>query len=152
MPPTEPREYRIDVILGADHYSQVMGKRTPLGGGLEAYCTPFGIMMCGPIPGPGLARQGVHSKEIRGNGCLLATAIGCMDYVDTENPGDTVSLLHSLDVISLGETVSKMEDPAAIHLRSTVEWLQDGRYQVELPLRKDLDSLEIHYNFGLAHS
>ncbi len=73
MPPTEPREYRIDLILGADHYSQVMGKRTPLGGGLEAYRMPFGIVMCGPVPGPGLARQGVHSKEMRGNACLLAT-------------------------------------------------------------------------------
>ncbi len=75
-----------------------------------------------------------------------------MDYVDIENPGDAVSLLHSPDAIGLGETVSKTEDPAAIHFRSTVERLQDGRYQVELPLKKDLDSLEIHNNFGLARS
>ncbi len=126
MSPTEPGEYRIDLILGADHYSQVMGKRTPLRAGLEAYRTPFGIVLHGPVPGPGLACQGVHNKQIRGNACLLATPIGCMDYVDTEIPGDAVSLLHSLDAISLGETVSKTEDPAAIHFRSTVERLQEG--------------------------
>ncbi len=140
MPPTEPQEYRIDFILGADHYSQVIGKHTPLGGGLQAYHMPFRTVLCGPVPGPGLVRQGVHNKKIRGNACLLVTAIGCMDSVDTENPGDAVSLLHSLDAIGLGETVSKTEDPAAIHFRCTVEQLKDGRYQVELPLRKDLYS------------
>ncbi len=122
MPRTEPQEYRIDLILGTDYYFQVMRKRTPLGIGLEAYHTPFRIVLCGPVAGLGIVRQGVHNKEICGKACLLATAIGS-DYVDTENPGDAVSLLHSLDTIGLGETVSKMEDPSAIHFRSTVERL-----------------------------
>ncbi len=63
---------------------------------------------------------------------------------------NAVSLLHN--AIGLGETVSKTDDPTAINFWSTVERLQDGRYQLELPLRKDRDSLEIHNNFVLARS
>ncbi len=40
-----------------------------------------------------------YTMQIRGNACLLATAIGCLDYVDAQNPGDAVSFLHSQDSV-----------------------------------------------------
>ncbi len=134
MPPTGPREYRLDLILGADHYSQVMGKCTPLGGGLGAYRTPFGRVLCGPASGPGQARQGVYNKEIRGNACLLAAAVGYLVYVDTGNPGHAVSL-YSFSLSDWERLYRRRKIQQPPKFRST-ERLQDGRYQVALSPRK----------------
>ena len=174
LPPAEAKDLKTHLIIGQDFYHQVFKRPRPLAPGLVIYSSVFGRVLSGcphklplqPVArGSALAAPTNASVDLDEEGTAAVLSINLFNASkpspedegrdeDAKEACDLLRQLRETDEMGTraGEESGPTEDPIWKKFKADMIRLPNGAYEVKLPLKDPLDSLQISSGFGTARN